>query len=228
VLHRALWSRLGEPTEPIQVSDGAYRWRIDRGVLGRLVGEVRREEPPYLLGRERLRARVVSLLQRQAEARSGESPPESWQRQMGRSKPVTQFLDACWPAMTAEALLFDLFANPQALRDAADGVLAADEQAALAWARPPRTARAAKWSGADLVLLDEAAGLLERQPSVSHIVVDEAQDLSPMQCRAIARRTSHGSITCSATSLRAQPPGPQRIGASRCAISASPTRRSSL
>jgi DNA helicase IV len=195
VLHRALWSRVGELAEPIQVSDGAYRWRIDRGVLARMVGEVRREELPYLLGRERLRARVVSLLQRQAEARSGESPPEIWQRRMGKSKPVTAFLDACWPAVTAEALLFGLLANPQALHDAADGVLTPQEQAALCWARPPRTVRSAKWSGADLVLLDEAAGLLERQPSVSHIVVDEAQDLSPMQCRAIARRTSHGSIT---------------------------------
>jgi DNA helicase IV len=195
VLHRALWSRIGEPVEPIIVSDGAYRWRIDRGVLTRMVDEIHGEDLPYLLGRERLRARVVSLLQRQAEARSGESPPESWQRRMGKSKPVTAFLDTCWPAATAESLVFGLLANPQALGDAADGILTPDEQTALAWPRPPRTVRSAKWSSADLVLLDEAAGLLERRPSVSHIVVDEAQDLSPMQCRAIARRTSHGSIT---------------------------------
>ena len=32
-------------------------------------------------------------------------------------------------------------------------------------------------------------------PSFGHVVVDEAQDLSPMQCRAIARRSEHGSIT---------------------------------
>jgi hypothetical protein len=195
VLHRALWSRVTHPAAPIQVSDGSYRWRIDRGVLARLIDDVRDEDPPYLLGRERVRARVVGLLQRQAEARSGESPPESWQRRMGKSKPVTEFLDACWPAVSAEALLFELLAGPQTLAAAAQGVLTADELAALCWPRPARTARAAKWSNADLVLLDEAAGLLERRPSVSHIVVDEAQDLSPMQCRAIARRTSHGSIT---------------------------------
>ncbi|WP_020522434.1 HelD family protein [Catelliglobosispora koreensis] len=195
VLHRALWSRVIEPAEPIQVSDGAYRWRIDRGVLARLVGEVRREEPPYLLGRERVRARVVSLLQRQAEARSGESPPESWQRKMGKSKPVTAFLDACWPAVTPESLVFELLSSADVLREAAEGLLTPEEQTALSWAKPPRTARSAKWSTADLVLLDEVAGLLERQLSVSHIVIDEAQDMSPMQCRAIARRTSHGSIT---------------------------------
>jgi len=195
VLHRALWSRLARPSGPVQVSDGAYRWRIDPGVLARLVDDVRREEPPYSLGRERVRARVVGLLQRQAEARSGESPPEAWQRRMGKSKSVTEFLDTCWPAVSPESLVFDLLGDSQALARAADGVLGAEEQAVLLWPKPPRTARTAKWSSADLVLLDEAAGLLERQPSVSHIVIDEAQDLSPMQYRAIGRRTSHGSIT---------------------------------
>ncbi|MET0416226.1 MAG: AAA family ATPase, partial [Actinoplanes sp.] len=38
-------------------------------------------------------------------------------------------------------------------------------------------------------------GLLERETSFGHVVVDEAQDLSPMQARAIARRSEHGSIT---------------------------------
>ncbi|MFB6393392.1 HelD family protein [Polymorphospora lycopeni] len=195
VLHRALWARLSRPAGPIQISDGAYRWRIDEGVLRRLVDDVRREELPYTLGRERVRARTVALLQRQAESRSGESPPESWQRRMGKARPVVEFLDACWPAVTPETLVFDLLTDPQLLAAAADGVLTAEERAALVWPKPPRTVRGAKWSTADLVLLDEAAGLLERQSSVSHIVLDEAQDLSPMHCRAIARRTSHGSIT---------------------------------
>ncbi len=45
------------------------------------------------------------------------------------------------------------------------------------------------------MLIDEAAGLIERRPSFGHVVVDEAQDLSAMQSRAIARRSEHGSIT---------------------------------
>jgi len=39
------------------------------------------------------------------------------------------------------------------------------------------------------------AGLLERTPGYGHIVLDEAQDLSPMQCRAVARRLAAGSLT---------------------------------
>jgi DNA helicase IV len=73
--------------------------------------------------------------------------------------------------------------------------LTAAEQELLTWSKPPRSAKAARWSAADAVLIDEAAGLIERMPSFGHVVVDEAQDLSPMQCRAIARRSEHGSVT---------------------------------
>jgi DNA helicase IV len=45
------------------------------------------------------------------------------------------------------------------------------------------------------VLIDEARDLIERTPSLSHVVVDEAQDLSPMECRAIGRRCSTSAAT---------------------------------
>jgi DNA helicase IV len=43
--------------------------------------------------------------------------------------------------------------------------------------------------------VDEARDLIERTPSLAHVVVDEAQDLSPMECRAIGRRCATGSAT---------------------------------
>jgi DNA helicase IV len=191
VLARALWSRLGKPSEPIMVSDGSYRWRIDPEPLRRIVDEARREGLPYAVGRERVRARVVGLLQRQSEYRSGNSPSEGWLRKMSKVAPVTEFLDAVWPAVTPESLVVDLLTDPSV----AAGILTDEEQDALRWVKPPKTSKSAKFSAADLILLDEAAGLLEREPSFGHIVVDEAQDLSPMQARAIARRSEHGSIT---------------------------------
>jgi len=51
------------------------------------------------------------------------------------------------------------------------------------------------WTAADAVLVDEVAGLLERTAGYGHVVLDEAQDLSPMQCRAVARRLAAGSLT---------------------------------
>jgi DNA helicase IV len=191
VLRTALWRRLTKPTDPITVSDGSYRWRIDPEPLRRIVDEARRDGLPYAVGRERVRARVVALLQRQSEYRTGNSPGEGWLRRMSKVAPVTEFLESAWPAITPESLVADVLTDPSV----ADGVLTAEEQAEIRWPKPPRTVKSARFSAADLVLLDEAAGLLDRETSFGHVVVDEAQDLSPMQARAIARRSVHGSIT---------------------------------
>jgi DNA helicase IV len=190
-LRRTLWNRIGKPTGPIMVSDGSYRWRIDVEPLRRIVDEARREGLPYSVGRERVRARVVGLLQRQSEYRTGNSPSEPWLRRMSRIAQVTEFLEAAWPAVTPESLVVALLTQPELAGD----VFTDEERETIRWVKPPRTVKSARFSVADLLLLDEAAGLLERETSFGHVVVDEAQDLSPMQARAIARRSEHGSIT---------------------------------
>ncbi|MFG1718266.1 HelD family protein [Micromonospora chalcea] len=195
VLRRAVDAHIGTPTEPIMVSDGSYRWRIGLDPLHRLVTETRAEGLPYATGRERVRARIVGLLQRQAEARRAESPSDAWLRRMSRIKPVTDLLDAVWPALTPDGLLHRLRTNADALAAAADGLLTPEEQELFRSGKIARTAKATRWTAADAVLVDEVAGLLERPAGFGHVVVDEAQDLSPMQCRAIARRSEHGSIT---------------------------------
>ncbi len=45
------------------------------------------------------------------------------------------------------------------------------------------------------MLVDEIAGLVARPESYGHVVLDEAQDLSAMQCRGVARRCPLGSVT---------------------------------
>ncbi|MEU8073216.1 AAA family ATPase [Micromonospora sp. NPDC048169] len=195
VLRRAVEAHIGTPTEPIMVSDGSYRWRIGLDPLYRIVAETQAEGLPYATGRERVRARVVGLLQRQAEARRAESPSDAWLRRMSRIKPVTDLLDAVWPALTPDGLLHRLRTDADALAAAADGLLTPEEQELFRAGKTARTAKATRWTAADAVLVDEVAGLLERPAGFGHVVVDEAQDLSPMQCRAIARRSEHGSIT---------------------------------
>jgi DNA helicase IV len=53
----------------------------------------------------------------------------------------------------------------------------------------------ARWSLADAVLLDEIGDHLQRIPSLGHVILDEAQDLSPVQLQAVGRRRSTGSAT---------------------------------
>ncbi|SEC87895.1 AAA family ATPase [Streptomyces sp. TLI_105] len=189
LLHRALYGRVDPaPAEDLTVPDGSYHWRLRAAELAAIVSAVRAEAPPYATGRERVRARVVRALQLRAERRSGPMGA-AWARRIERARAVTAFLDRCWPRTTPEEVLAEVLTDP------ADPALTEDELAAIRWSRPPRSYRSARWTAADLVLLDELAGLIERPESYGHVVVDEAQDLSPMQCRAIARRTEFGSLT---------------------------------
>ncbi|WP_251093960.1 AAA family ATPase [Streptomyces sp. Caat 7-52] len=195
VLRRALYARVTtDGVTDLAVPDGSYRWRVPAGELAGLVAEVRAEEPPYAIGRERVRTRVVRRLREQAERRSGVLPA-SWVRRVERARPLTAHLDAVWPKARPEEILTELLTDGAVLARAADGLLDPGEQAALLWPRPPRSFKSARWSAADLVLLDELAGLVEHPEGCGHIVVDEAQDLSPMECRAIARRAAFGSLT---------------------------------
>ncbi|GGP35052.1 HelD family protein [Streptomyces melanogenes] len=196
VLHRALYARVGTAGsyEAVEVPDGSYRWRVTGGELARIVEEVRAEAPPYAVGRERVRSRAVRVIQLEAERRAGPMN-NTWLQRISRARPVSAFVDAAWPKVTPEEVLAELFTDPDVLAAAADGVLGADEQKRLLWSRAPRSYKSAKWSAADQVLLDELAGLIERPQGYGHIVVDEAQDLSPMQCRAVARRSGFGSLT---------------------------------
>ncbi|MFG2653219.1 HelD family protein [Streptomyces sp. NPDC048436] len=194
VLRRALYSRVVPPANSLAVPDGSYTWRVALDDLERIIADVRAEEPPYGVGRERVRTRAVRHIQEQAERRAG-AVNNAWLQKISRARALSAFVDAAWPRTRPEEVLASLLADPHALAAAAEGILQADEQRAIGWTRPPRSYKSAKWSAADLVLLDELAGLLERPDGYGHIVVDEAQDLSPMETRAIARRAGFGSLT---------------------------------
>ncbi|MEV6758703.1 AAA family ATPase [Streptomyces sp. NPDC051214] len=194
VLRRALYSRVAPPIRSLAVPDGSYTWRVTLDDLERIIADVRAEEPPYAVGRERVRTRAVRHIQDQAERRAG-AVNNAWLQKISRARPVSAFVDEAWPRVKPEEVLAALLADPAALAAAADGILTPDEQRAICWDRAPRSYKSARWSAADLVLLDEIAGLLERPEGYGHIVVDEAQDLSPMEARVIARRAGFGSLT---------------------------------
>ncbi|GAA1431018.1 ATPase AAA [Streptomyces thermospinosisporus] len=195
VLRRALYARVrADAAGSLAVPDGACRWRVTEEEIAAIVAGTLAEEPPYGTGRERVRTRIVRGLRERAEQRSGPRG-QAWVRRMERSRPVTACLDAVWPRVRPEEVVAGLLTDPEVLARAADGVLDGEEQKAVLWASPPRSWRSARWSEADLVLLDEVAGLLDHPAGYGHVVVDEAQDLSPMECRAVARRSAFGSLT---------------------------------
>ncbi|CCK29196.1 ATP/GTP binding protein [Streptomyces davaonensis JCM 4913] len=195
VLRRALYARVVEGgAGDLVVPDGSYRWRVGEAELARIVREVRAEELPYRVGRERVRTRIVAALRQRAERRAGPRP-NAWVRAMAGARGAGPYVDAVWPKVRPEEVLAELLTGQEVLAQAAGELLDADEQKAILWTGPPRSWKSARWSPADLVLLDELSGLMEHPQGYGHIVVDEAQDLSAMECRAIARRAPFGSLT---------------------------------
>ncbi len=194
VLRRTVWGHLTPPTEALVVPRGARRWRIPAYEVEEMLEELRGRGVRYAAARAMLAQRLAhAVLVRMEDA--GEVPDDRVQDAVARSRPVKAYVDACWPALAADRLVHRLLTDPELLATAADGLLDGDEQRTLCWHEPPRSARSAAWSVADAVLVDEVADLLERTPSRGHVVLDEAQDLSPMMLRAVGRRAATGSVT---------------------------------
>lgn len=194
VLRAAVWGNVARADEAMVVPRGSRRWRVPAYDVQDELDALTRRGVRYSAARELLPQRLAHLVMLRIEA-TGDFPGDTAQDAIARSAPVRAYAKDLWPALDAAGVLFSLLSDPDALAAAADGVLTDDEQRMLLWRKPPRTKGAARWTRADLALLDELADLLDRTPSLGHVVLDEAQDLSPMQLRAVGRRASTGSLT---------------------------------
>jgi len=194
VLRRALWTSVRRPAEAVVLARGARRWRVAAWELEELVHELRHRGVRYGAARELLEHRIAHVILTQMEA-AGEACDDRTHETVRRSRPVRSAVEAIWPKVDAVRLVFGLLSSAEVLAEAAGDLLTPAEQAAIVWSPMPRAPGSARWSPADAVLIDEARDLITRTPSLAHVVVDEAQDLSPMECRALGRRCSTGAAT---------------------------------
>ncbi|WP_435860634.1 HelD family protein [Streptomyces spiralis] len=194
VLRGAVYAHVTMPTEPVVVVRGSRRWRVPAYELEGLVRELLDRGIRYGAAREALPQRIAHAVLVQME-RAGEAPDDRVQDAVARNAAVKAAVKAIWPAVDPAKLVLRLLTDADFLAAHAEGILTEEEQKTILWARPVRSVRSAKWSAADAVLIDEAADLVERTHSLGHVVLDEAQDLSPMQYRAVGRRCSTGSAT---------------------------------
>src|SRR5487761_1552421 len=194
VLRRALLAAINPPAEALVLPRGSRRWRVPAHEIAELAAELRDRGIRYGTGRDLLAHRIAHVILTRMEA-AGETCDDRTHDAVRRAAPVRACVDKVWPKAAAKRLVFGLLSSPAELARHAEGLLSAAEQQTIVWSPPPRGPGSARWSRADLVLIDEAADLIERTPSIAHVVVDEAQDLSPMECRAIGRRCATGSAT---------------------------------
>lgn len=194
VLRRAVRSHVTMPTEPVVVVRGSRRWRVPAYELEEIVQELLDRDIRYGAARDALPQRIAHSVLVQME-RSGEAPDDRVQDAVARNATVKAAVKAIWPPVDPARLVLRLLSDAGFLAVHADGILTEDEQKTILWARPVRSPKSAKWSAADAVLIDEATDLVQRTHSLGHVVLDEAQDLSPMQYRAVGRRCTTGSAT---------------------------------
>jgi DNA helicase IV len=194
VLRRAVRSGIRMPAEPVVVVRGSRRWRVPVYELRELVGEMAQRDIRYGAAHDALPQRIAHAVLVQME-RSGEAPDDRVQDTVARNPAVKAAVKACWPPVDPAKVVLRLLSDPEFLAASAEGLLTADEQRTVLWAKPARGLGSARWSAADTVLIDEAYDLVQRTSSLGHVVLDEAQDLSPMQYRAVGRRCSTGSAT---------------------------------
>lgn len=184
LVDRGLADRIAVPDGLLEISSGTANVRFERAGREDLADQVERlRTRPYLLGRQALR---VWLRDYAAKHRG----------QMLPADVLDNFLERIWPQLTAPAFLQDLWGSEARLLKAAGDDFTARE-VRLLYRRSADRLGEETWSAADLPVLDFADFAISgRTPQrYRHIVVDEAQDLSPMELRSISRRCSTGSMT---------------------------------
>jgi DNA helicase IV len=185
------------PEELVTLVDGVYIRVRERDVAA-LLEEALEAGAPLGLARERFRMAVLRRFYERYGELLGPRALRSFdelERALRRGGFLTRWLDRVLPLPNPEKLVARLLTAPAALEAASDGVLDDDERRLMLRDRPRRMADLS-WSDQDVALLDEARTLLAGAPrTYGHVIVDEAQDLSPMQLLAISRRAIDGSLT---------------------------------
>ena len=139
--------------------------------------------------------------------RGDEVTPREVRSEVRSLMEVREALERMWPVLTPAELLHDLFGSMALLRLAADGVLHDREFKAL-YRQRSESVDDVRWTAADVALLDDAREVLGPKPgkngkidefdeirTYGHIVIDEVQDLTPMQLKMASRRSLSGSMT---------------------------------
>jgi len=200
VMRAALRDRERPLREPLRLPYGVQHLTLSVEESRRIVTTARRRFRTHNAARKLVEQLVFEALA--ATSRTEEGPAVV--RERTRREPlVREALERMWPLLTPTELLNDLLGSPGLLRSATRRHLTAAEAALLRRERLRDPAEVV-FTHHDVPLLDEALELLGPRPrhkaedevrTYGHIVVDEAQDLSPMQLRVLERRSLNGSMT---------------------------------
>ncbi|HST24515.1 MAG TPA: UvrD-helicase domain-containing protein [Gaiellaceae bacterium] len=171
-LRDAVAAHRRDPEEELEAMLGRNYVRVSLARVRELAGEVWDDAPSWDAARERLRMGLLRAFYQAYSTKLGSDAMRSFEdleRALTKGGYLKRFVDRILPPLVPERVLLE----------------------ALGLTRKP-----AQWTEGDIALLDELDELIHGRPKTfGHVVVDEAQDLTPMQLRMVARRAATGWMT---------------------------------
>jgi DNA helicase IV len=198
VVRRAVFRQVRWPSEPLRLRWSSRVIEIPATALRQEVAALLARGVRYRVGRAQLRQWLLDRCYQHLTSTGALSALDSAgdvERAISGSAELRRFLDRTWPSLRPSRVVFKLLGDRATLAAAAAGVLEEAEVERLLRARRRGGFRQAVWSIQDAYLIDEAIDVIDGPRTYGHVVADEAQDLSPMQLRAIGRRCRYGSAT---------------------------------
>ncbi len=205
VLAKAVHDRQRPLRHAMRVGYGLQTLTLTPGQSKVIVADAKRRFQTHNAGRRHVVASVFATL---AESARLPTDAQEVRDRLQHAPEVTEALERMWPVLSPADLLHDLWGSAALIHLAAGSRLSEQEKASLVRERSASVGEVI-WSVDDVPMLDEAHALLGAKPlrrrpggaakddlrTYGHIVVDEAQDLSPMQLRMLTRRSLSGSMT---------------------------------
>ena len=203
LIERAISDRQRALPEELSLGFGLVRLRVTRSQMRSIVRDARRRYRRHNQARHFVELEFFACL---ARSHRSEPDPQVVRERLSRNPEVQAAFERMWPMLSPAQLLRDLYGSKALLRSAAKNLLNDEEMESL-YRERGQSEDEYRWSDADVAVLDEAYTQLgprlssNRKPleeearTYGHIVVDEAQDHTPMGLRMVERRSLNGSMT---------------------------------
>ena len=201
VLAKAVKDRQRTLKENVVINMGARRLTLTANVLENIVKRARSKYRDHNAAAKFVENEIYLALE---QAHPDDKELRVIREQLRYSTQLQELFLSVWPVLTPAQLLHDLFGSKALLASAGKSLTQAERDALYRDWQDEKDASRVVWTVEDVALLDEAWELLGPNPkdkekdfirTYGHIVVDEAQDLSPLQLRMLTRRSLNGSMT---------------------------------
>jgi DNA helicase IV len=191
--------------EDLVIPFGAGYLRLRQKESARIIREARRKYRRHNAAHRWVETEMVTAL-----AATGRDEDPNIEALRDSLRDIFEFraaLNRMWAVLTPAELLHDLFGSKALIRSAGAQLLT-DEECASLYRSRSETYADVQWADSDAAMLDEVLAVIGPRPRrngridetdevrlYGHIIIDEVQDLTPMQLRMATRRSLGGAMT---------------------------------